>query len=304
MSTDIESPAFVTVVTGAAAIGDDVVSTLTDAFGVSASDARRLGATAAEFALSRETPRADALKMRDAARSRMEGASVDINLVAADGRRKSILIADMDSTIITVECVDELADFAGVKDRVAAITERAMRGELDFEEALLERVGLLKGLPEAMLHECYHQRVALTPGAERLVRTMRAHGALTALVSGGFTFFTERVAERAGFMRNQANRLLVENGALTGDVSRPILGREAKLAALREFAAELDVSTDDALAVGDGANDLAMIGAAGLGVAFRAKPAVAAAADAAIQHGDLTALLYLQGYKDEEMTEA
>ena len=200
---------------------------------------------------------------------------VDANCLPAANRRKRLLIADMDSTIIPVECIDEVADFAGVRDRVAAITERAMRGELVFEDALRARVALIEGLPEPALQDVYDQRIALNPGARALVRTMRAHGAHAALVSGGFTFFTERVAAAAGFDRHQANRLLAADGRLTGRVAEPVLGRAAKLEALTRFIGELGITAEDALAVGDGANDLAMIQAAGLGVAFRAKPIVA-----------------------------
>ena len=222
-------------------------------------------------------------------------AGCDANVVPSAGRRKRLLLADMDSTIIDVECIDELADFAGVKAEVAAITERAMRGELDFEGALIARVALLKGLPESALARCYAERVRLNPGARILVRTMAAHGAETALVSGGFTYFSERVAAAAGFASNRANRLIVAHGVLTGEVARPILGREAKLAALRSGAAALGVDADAVLAVGDGANDAAMVSAAGLGVAYHAKPALAAVADACLEHSDLTALLALQG---------
>ena len=225
---------------------------------------------------------------------------VDANLVPAAGRRKRLLIADMDSTIIGVECIDELADFAGVKPEVAAITERAMRGELDFEAALDARVALLAGLPESVLAECYAERVRLNPGAKTLVRTMAALGAETALVSGGFSFFTARVAAEAGFTRNQANTLLVADGKLTGRAARPILGRAAKLAALAAIAAELGFGPEAAIAVGDGANDLDMVAAAGLGVAYRAKPALAAGADARLDHSDLTALLALQGIPASE----
>lgn len=225
---------------------------------------------------------------------------VDFAVQAAEGRRKRLLIADMDSTIINVECLDELADFAGVKDKVSEITERAMRGELAFEGALRERVGMLAGLSVDALQACYDDRVRLNPGAETLVRTMAAHGARCALVSGGFTFFTSRVAQAAGFHLNRANTLIEESGSLTGRVGEPILGKEAKLAALLEETAALGVTAAEALAVGDGANDLAMIEAAGLGVAYRAKPIVAAQAHAKVDHADLTALLYFQGYRADE----
>ena len=216
------------------------------------------------------------------------------------GRRKRLLVADMDSTIIDVECLDELADFAGKKAEIAAITERAMRGELEFEGALRERVGMLKGLSTSALQQAYDERVRLNPGARTLVRTMTEGGARCVLVSGGFTFFTSRVAEAAGFHANRANTLMEADGALTGLVGEPILGREAKLAALEAEAAALGVPLSETLAIGDGANDLAMIEAAGLGVAYRAKPIVAAQADAKVDHADLTALLYFQGYRADE----
>ncbi|WP_163229683.1 phosphoserine phosphatase SerB [Caulobacter rhizosphaerae] len=225
---------------------------------------------------------------------------VDFAVQPVENRRKRLLIADMDSTIINVECLDELADFAGVKDKVSEITERAMRGELAFEGALRERVGMLKGLSVDALQACYDDRVKLNPGARTLVRTMAAHGARCALVSGGFTFFTSRVADAAGFHLNRANTLIEAGGLLTGTVGDPILGKEAKLAALREETAALGLIPADALAVGDGANDLAMIEAAGLGVAYRAKPIVAAQAHAKVDHADLTALLYFQGYTAAE----
>lgn len=226
--------------------------------------------------------------------------AVDFAIQPTANRRKGLLIADMDSTIINVECLDELADFAGVKAQVSEITERAMRGELAFEGALRERVGMLRGLGVAALQACYDERVKLNPGAETLVRTMAKHGARCALVSGGFTFFTNRVAHAAGFHLNRANTLIEQDGVLTGAVGDPILGKEAKLAALCEETAALGLTPADALAVGDGANDLAMIEAAGLGVAYRAKPIVAAQADAKVDHTDLTTLLYFQGYKAEE----
>ncbi len=230
---------------------------------------------------------------------------IDVNLVP-DGpaRRKRLLIADMDSTIIQQECIDEIAAEAGVGARVAGITERAMRGELDFEAALNERVALLEGLDARVLTSVFEQRIALTPGASTLVATMTAHGAHCALVSGGFTFFTSRVAAKVGFHENRANTLDIAAGRLTGKVVPPILGRAAKLEALEELRHRHGLETADCLAVGDGANDLAMITAAGLGVAFRAKPIVAAQADADITHGDLTALLYLQGFKADEFANA
>ncbi len=228
------------------------------------------------------------------------GAPVDLIVQPAEYRRKRLLIADMDSTIIGQECIDELADFAGLKAEISAITERAMRGELDFEAALVERVNMLKGLAESTLDKAFRTRITLNPGATTLVQTMNKFGATTVLVSGGFTYFVERVAATAGFSRFQANELLLSGGMLTGDVKLPILGRRAKETALRAIAAEMSVLLEETLAVGDGANDLDMIGAAGLGVAYRAKPKVAAAADASIVHGDLTALLYAQGIARSE----
>ncbi|QUD90008.1 phosphoserine phosphatase SerB [Phenylobacterium montanum] len=219
-----------------------------------------------------------------------------------EGRRKRLLVADMDSTIIGCECLDELADFAGAKAQVSEITERAMRGEIGFEGALRERVGMLKGLPLTALQQCYDERVRLNSGAETLVKTMAAHGARCVLVSGGFEFFTRRVAAVAGFHADRANRLIEAGEALTGEVGEPILGREAKLAALLEEAAGLGIDPAEALAIGDGANDLAMLGAAGLGVAYRAKPLVAAEADARVDHADLTALLYFQGYRADQFS--
>ena len=226
---------------------------------------------------------------------------LDCNIVAVQNRRKRLLIADMDSTIIGCECIDELADMAGIKPKVAAITERAMRGELDFPSALRARVALLKGLPLEALARVYAERVRLNKGARALTATMRAAGAHTILVSGGFTYFTSRVADDAGFEENQGNRLLDDGKMLTGTVGEPILGREAKLRALVDAVARYGLSFADTLAVGDGANDLDMIARAGLGVAYRAKPVVAAAAGTAIVHGDLTALLYLQGYRANEI---
>src|ERR1043165_7085676 len=235
------------------------------------------------------------------ARSRAERLPLDINLVAAEKRRKRLLVADMDSTIINVECLDELADMAGLKPQISAITERAMRGELEFEAALKERVGMLKGLKLDALERTHAERVRLNPGAKSLLATMRAHGAHTMLVSGGFGYFTRRVAEAAGFHAERGNTLLDGGAVLTGEVGLPILGREAKLQALQEAVANLRIDFADSLAVGDGANDLAMIQKAGLGVAYHAKPVVAEAAGAAINHNDLTALLYLQGYRDDEI---
>ncbi len=237
-------------------------------------------------------------------RAALADAPVDVNLVSPDNRRKKLLIADMDSTVIEQECIDELAAFAGLRDEIAAVTERAMRGELDFDAALTARVARLKGLPVDALDRTFAEKISLTPGAATLTRTMRAHGAVCLLASGGFTFFTERVAAAAGFNQHTANVLEGADGKLTGAVRAPIFGREGKAATLAAGLKTIGAGQADSLAVGDGANDLAMIDAAGLGVAFRAKPAVAAAADAAIAHCDLTGLLYLQGYGAADIADA
>ncbi len=244
----------------------------------------------------------DPVFVRAGARAVAENIAADINVVTSAHRRKMLLVADMDSTIIGCECLDELADVAGLKPKIAAITERAMRGEIAFEPALRERVALLKGLPLSALEETYKRAVRLNPGAKALVATMKAHGAHALLVSGGFTYFTSRVAREAAFDDQQANVLLDDGVALTGTVREPILGREAKLSALKSEIAKLKIAREETLAVGDGANDLAMIQYAGLGVAYHAKPIVAEAAGASIDQGDLSALLYLQGYRDEEIT--
>ena len=236
----------------------------------------------------------------DAVRAALDGAPIDALVTAAAGRRKALLIADMDSTIVTGETLDELADFAGLKARIAAITARAMNGELDFKAALRERVAMLRGLPVDALEKTW-QRVRLTPGARELVATMRAHGAYTALVSGGFSFFTSRVAALCGFDMHRSNELLDDGATLTGYVGEPILDRDTKLATLTGLAVERGLPMSAALAVGDGANDLDMLLAAGLGVAFRAKPIVAAQARARVEHADLRALLFAQGYRREDI---
>jgi len=230
-------------------------------------------------------------------------APVDVVVQPAAGRRKRLLLADMDSTMIGQECLDELADFVGQKARVAAITERAMRGEIAFEPALAERVALLAGLSARVADEVIDKRITLTPGGRALVRTMAAHGAHTCLVSGGFTLFTAPIAAAIGFAENRGNRLEVHDGRFTGRVEPPILGRDAKLATLIELRTTLGLEKNETLVVGDGANDLLMISEGGLGVAYHAKPVVAAAAGARIDHCDLTALLYAQGYEKSEIGE-
>ncbi len=232
----------------------------------------------------------------------LQDMQVDTVIQPAAGRRKKMLLADMDSTMIQQECIDELADAAGVGDRVKEITARAMNGELDFEGALIERVGLLKGLPERVIGEVLNERITLMPGGDVLLATMKDNGAFAVLVSGGFTAFTARVADRLDFDENRANTLLIEDGHLTGHVAEPILGREAKVAALEEITRRLGLSEEDVIAVGDGANDLGMLHRAGTGVALHAKPSVAAQCDIRINHGDLTALLYLQGYTQTEFS--
>lgn len=226
----------------------------------------------------------------------VQGLGVDLIVQPLEGRRKSMLLADMDSTMIQQECIDELADEAGVGARVKDITARAMNGELDFDGALRERVGLLKGLPESVIETVLAQRITLMPGGDALLATMKAAGGYAALVSGGFTAFTSSVAAQLGFDENRANTLVVENGVLTGDVGLPILGKQAKVDALEQITARLGLAETDVLAVGDGANDLGMLHRAGTGVALHAKPAVAAECNVRINFGDLTALLFLQGF--------
>jgi phosphoserine phosphatase len=262
------------------------------AAGRSVLDTAVLGDGAMDIFVEGEGPAA----LREHAAKALERQAVDFCVQPADGRRKRLLIADMDSTIIGCECLDELADFAGLKNEIAVITARAMAGEVDFEAALRERVARLRGLGLDALQRTYDERVRLNPGARTLVSTMAANGARCVLVSGGFDFFTSRVAAEAGFAANRGNRLVDDGVYLTGEVGEPILGRAAKREALIEEASALGLDLADTVAVGDGANDLAMIEAAGLGVAYRAKPVVVARADAGINHGDLTVLLYFQGY--------
>lgn len=233
----------------------------------------------------------------------MQDLGVDLIVQPQKNRRKKMLLADMDSTMIQQECIDELADMAGVGARVKDITARAMNGELDFEGALIERVGLLRDLPETIIAKVLDERITLMPGGAALLATMKANGAYAALVSGGFTAFTQSVAAKLGFDENRANTLLVEDSKLTGDVGRPILGREAKVDALEQITAKIGISEQDVLAVGDGANDLGMLTRAGAGVALHAKPSVAAQCEIRVNHSDLSALLYLQGYSKDDFVQ-
>jgi phosphoserine phosphatase len=235
-------------------------------------------------------------------RSRLAGFALDVNIVPVAKRRKTFLIADMDSTMIHQECIDELGVMAGVGDKIKDITLRAMRGELNFEAALKERVGLLKGLDQSIVGEVIRTRISFMEGSKTLLETMKKHGAYAALVSGGFTAFTHHVAQTLGFDEHHANRLLIENGALTGQVATPILGKEAKVEALNRICKDRGISVFDVVAVGDGANDIPMLQEAGMGVALHAKPKVQEQAPYVINHGDLTALLYLQGYTKTEFT--
>jgi phosphoserine phosphatase len=229
---------------------------------------------------------------------------IDVVVQRTVNRRKKLFFADMDSTMIGQECIDELADYVGLKAHVAAITERAMRGDIAFEPALRERVALLEGLPISVIEEVLRDRIKLTPGGKTLVATMRANGAVTCMVSGGFTLFTDRIAAVIGFDKSLANKLMIVDGhKLAGKVAEPIFGRNGKRAALIELRQELGLAKDDTMAIGDGANDLDMILEAGLGIAYHAKPKIAAAAHARIDHGNLTALLYVQGYRREEFVE-
>ncbi len=242
--------------------------------------------------------------VRQKTASILSGYELDWVVQRQQYRRKSLLVADMDSTIITAECIDELADFAGLREQVSKITERAMRGELDFEAALKSRVSLLKGLDLEVLSQAYEERVTLTKGARCLVQTMKKNGAQTALVSGGFTYFTERVAKACGFDLNHGNDLLSADGKLTGLVAEPILGKEVKRNTLIDCRDQLGITAEQTLTIGDGANDLLMIEEAGLGIAYHAKPILAKSADAEIRFGDLTTVLYFQGYNGKQFANA
>jgi phosphoserine phosphatase len=257
------------------------------------------GEVAAELLVPGEPPAASAMTER--LRRTFVDEPIDVAVLPhGPHRRKRLFLADMDSTMIAQECVDELADIVGLKQHVSSITERAMRGEIAFEPALRERVALLKGLSVAVIEDLIRDRLTLTPGGATLVRTMRAHGAHTCLVSGGFTLFTGPIGRRIGFDEDRSNRLSVADGHLTGTVEEPIIGKAAKRDTLVELRARLGIGPVETLAVGDGANDLAMLSEAGLGVAYHAKPTVAQVAHVRIDHGDLTALLYLQGYGASE----
>lgn len=280
-----------------ALVSDALLTRLVTAVPGAAKSARLEGEIAADLFADA----ADARKLEADIRAVLDGAAIDIIVQPAATRRKQLFLADMDSTMIGQECIDELAAYVGLKEKVAGITERAMRGEIAFEPALRERVALLKGVKLSVVDEIIRERITLTPGGRELVRTMRANGAYTALVSGGFTVFTGPLSAAIGFDQHRSNTLIAENGLLVGEVADPILGKQAKLDSLIELRGRLGLAPEATLAVGDGANDLAMLDEAGLGVAFRAKPAVAAAADARLDHADLTALLYAQGYKGGEI---
>ena len=281
-------------------LDDGLLAALRRALPAVTSHGRLDGATALDLFAEAGEPR----KLEDAIRKALDGRAVDVIVQPAATRRKRLFLADMDSTIIEQECIDELADYVGRKELVAGITERAMRGELEFEPALRERVALLKGIDVAVVDEIIRERITLNAGGPELVRTMRANGAYTALVSGGFTLFTGPIGAMIGFDEDRSNLLVTQDGALAGTVAEPILGKQAKLDSLRELRDAQGIDPALTMAVGDGANDLAMLGEAGLGIAYRAKPAVAAAAHARLDHADLTALLYAQGYRGDEIVRA
>ena len=279
------------------AVSADLVAEVQSIINVDTEFAWLMEGVACDFVIPRHP---DFANLRAEIFAKLGSAPVDQIFQPREGRRKKLLLADMDSTMIQQECIDELADEVGLKEKVSDITARAMRGEIEFEPALKERVGLLKGLSLDIVDKLFEERITFTPGGKALIQTMKANGAYCALVSGGFTHFTSRVRDMLGFDEDRANLLIEQNGRLTGDVGMPILGKDAKLARLNELIAEHKLSREDTMAVGDGANDLPMIMAAGAGVALHAKPKVAAQANYVINHGDLTGLLFMQGYKAEE----
>jgi phosphoserine phosphatase len=280
------------------AVTDEIVARAARALGQETEQAILARGVAADLVISGPQ---DVKAVEAALRQALSGQPIDIVVQSSAHRRKRLFLADMDSTMIGQECIDELADYVGLKAEVSEITERAMRGEIAFEPALRERVALLKNLPVNVVDEIIEKRITLTPGGTALVRTMRANGAYTCLVSGGFTLFTGPIGTKIGFHEDRSNRLILNGEKLAGVVEEPILGREAKLATLIELRTRFRLAPHETMAVGDGANDLAMLGEAGFGVAFRAKPAVAAAAHARLDHADLSALLYAQGYKASEI---
>jgi phosphoserine phosphatase len=282
---------------GAPALSETMLARVTSRLPAAQPPTSLADGIAADIALP-DIAHLDCRRAADSIREALAGAEVDVVVQPLAHRRKRLFLADMDSTMIEQECIDELADYVGLKPHVAAITERAMRGEIAFAPALRERVALLKGLPVSVIDDVIAKHITLTPGATTLVKTMRAHGTHTCLVTGGFTLFSQRVAAMIGFDESRANSLAVgQDGKLTGDVVEPIFGRDGKLATLQALTTRLGLDPEETMATGDGANDIAMIEAAGLGVAYHAKPKVAEAAAARIDHGDLTALLYLQGYR-------
>lgn len=288
---------------GASAMNGDLVAEVKQRLGVQSASVEWLSADeACDIVLPFDAGR-DATATLGIARTLLAPERIDANAVPASGRRKKLLIADMDSTIIEQECIDELAEVAGVGNRIREITARAMRGELDFVPALKERVRLLEGLPADVIGRVIAERITLRTGGRMLVRTMRANGAFAALVSGGFSAFTSHVAGAVGFDLHRANELLVHGGRLTGEVTEPILGKDAKVEALEALCRERGIGPEDVIAVGDGANDIPMLKRAGLGIAMHGKPAVREAAACVIDHADLTALLYLQGYRRDEFVE-
>lgn len=282
------------------AVTDEIVARAARALGQETQQAILARGIAVDLVISSAQ---DVKAVEAALRQALNDQPIDIVVQPSAHRRKRLFLADMDSTMIGQECIDELADYVGLKAEVSEITERAMRGEIAFEPALRERVALLKNLPVNVVDEIIAKRITLTPGGTALVRTMRANDAYTCLVSGGFTLFTGPIGATIGFHEDRSNRLILEGEKLAGLVEEPILGREAKLATLVELRTRFGLAPHETMAVGDGANDLAMLGEAGLGVAFRAKPAVAAAAHARLDHADLSALLYVQGYKAGEIVQ-